>query len=100
MKLTAAQIRRRAFAEHVASGKSGVESARLAGFKGNDHVLSVTAARLLGNPLDQVVGPFGNIILDDEMTCRHKGCMRRFALRPRSNYCPYHRQARFRKAKP
>jgi hypothetical protein len=32
MKLTAAQIRRRAFAEHVASGKSATEAYKLAGY--------------------------------------------------------------------
>lgn len=47
--LTTAQVRRRAFAEHIAAGKSGVEAARLAGFKGSPQVLAVAAARLLRN---------------------------------------------------
>lgn len=46
-KLTAAQIRRRAFAEHVASGKSGAEAARLAGYTGSVQALSNAAARCM-----------------------------------------------------
>lgn len=46
-KTNAIQSRRLAFAEHIAAGKTGVESARLAGFRGNDNGLHVTASRLL-----------------------------------------------------
>ncbi|HAT09045.1 MAG TPA: hypothetical protein DCS97_00240 [Planctomycetes bacterium] len=42
-------LRRRAFAEHAAAGRSGVEAARLAGYTGSPQVLAVAAARLLRN---------------------------------------------------
>lgn len=44
---TAAQARRRAFAEHVAAGKSATEAARLVGYKGTKHAVEVTGSRLL-----------------------------------------------------
>lgn len=44
-----ADQRRRIFAEHVAAGKSGVEAAMLAGFKGNKNTLAMTASRLIRN---------------------------------------------------
>lgn len=53
--LKPSQVRRRAFAEHVASGKSGVEAARLAGFTGTQHALEVTASRLLSKAEVQAI---------------------------------------------
>lgn len=49
-KVNAIQSRRLAFAQHIAAGKSGIEAARLAGFKGTDGGLRVTACRLLTQP--------------------------------------------------
>ena len=43
----AADERKRAFAEHVASGRNGTEAARLAGYTGTDASLGATASRLL-----------------------------------------------------
>lgn len=45
----ATDLRRKAFAEHVAGGKTGVDAARLAGYKGNARTLSASAARLLAD---------------------------------------------------
>lgn len=46
-KTNAIQSRRLAFAEHIAAGKNQTEAARLAGYKGTQHALEVTASRLL-----------------------------------------------------
>ena len=46
-RVNAADARKRAFAEHVAAGKSGTEAARLAGYTGTDASLGATASRLL-----------------------------------------------------
>lgn len=45
----ATDLRRKAFAEHVAGGKTGVDAARLAGYKGNARTLSASAARMLAD---------------------------------------------------
>ena len=47
--MSSADIRRRAFAEHIAAGKSGVEAARLAGYKGTEASLANQASRLMRN---------------------------------------------------
>lgn len=47
MGVKAVDLRRRAFAEHIAAGKTGAEAARLAGFKGTDGSLRNTACRLM-----------------------------------------------------
>jgi hypothetical protein len=59
MKLTAAQIRRRAFAEHVASGKSATEAYKLAGYKSVGHAGEAaveTIARLILREIGPDVG--------------------------------------------
>lgn len=49
MGVKAVDLRRRAFAEHIAAGKTGAEAARLAGFTGSVQALSNAAARCMKN---------------------------------------------------
>ncbi len=44
-----AAVKRKAFAEHIAAGKSATEAARLVGFKGTQHSIEVAGSRLLKN---------------------------------------------------
>jgi phage terminase small subunit len=48
-KINKAELRRIAFAEHIAAGKTGTEAARLVGYSGNDAVLGTQACRMLKN---------------------------------------------------
>jgi phage terminase small subunit len=48
-KITTAELRKKAFAEHIAAGKSATQAARLVGFKGTRHGVEVQGSRMLKN---------------------------------------------------